>query len=88
MKKQYDDKVSVRINMKFSFDIEKEMPGGLGRTGTIKTPHGEIKTPAFVTVGTKATVKALTPEQVREAGAQAQDFAEDAARVEAERRAA
>ncbi|WP_416375685.1 tRNA guanosine(34) transglycosylase Tgt [Neomicrococcus lactis] len=42
-----------------------------GRTGVIKTPHGEIKTPAFIAVGTKASVKALTPDQVRELGAQA-----------------
>ena len=59
---------------KFSFEIEKtlddEVSGALGRTGVIHTPHGEIKTPAFVTVGTKATVKALTPEQVKATGAQ------------------
>lgn len=36
----------------------------------ISTPHGCIKTPAFVPVGTKATVKAVTPEQVRDLGAQ------------------
>ena len=30
--------------------------GFLGRTGTITTPHGEIQTPAFIAVGTKATV--------------------------------
>jgi len=35
-----------------------------GRTGTIHTPHGDIHTPAFIPVGTKATVKTLTPEQV------------------------
>ncbi len=40
------------------------------RAGAISTLHGEIKTPAFVTVGTKATVKALTPEQVKSLGAQ------------------
>lgn len=40
------------------------------RAGVISTLHGEIKTPAFVTVGTKATVKALTPEQVTSLGAQ------------------
>lgn len=34
----------------------------------MKTAHGEIHTPAFVPVGTKASVKALTPEQVRELG--------------------
>lgn len=52
-----------------SFKIEKKM-SGLGRAGVITTPHGDIKTPAFVTVGTKATVKALTPEMVRDLGAQ------------------
>ncbi|MFZ2831763.1 MAG: tRNA guanosine(34) transglycosylase Tgt [Minisyncoccia bacterium] len=51
------------------FKIQKKMLG-LGRAGTITTPHGEIKTPAFVTVGTKATVKALTPEMVADLGAQ------------------
>ena len=38
--------------------------------GVLKTSHGEILTPAFVAVGTKATVKSLNPEQVREAGVQ------------------
>ncbi len=53
-----------------SFEIHKELLGKLGRVGTIHTPHGDIQTPAFVTVGTKGTVKALTPEQVAGAGAQ------------------
>lgn len=52
------------------FTIEKKLEGKLGRAGEISTPHGVIKTPAFVTVGTKATVKALTPEMVRDLGAQ------------------
>lgn len=43
----------------------------LGRTGTIHTPHGDIHTPAFIPVGTRATVKTLTPEQIRSTGAQA-----------------
>ncbi len=51
---------------KFSFEIQKELPNTLGRVGTIHTPHGEILTPAFVTVGTKGTVKSLTPEQIKE----------------------
>lgn len=42
-----------------------------GRAGIISTPHGDIHTPAFIPVGTKATVKTLTPEQVRSTGAQA-----------------
>lgn len=45
------------------FDIEKRA-GALARAGIIRTPHGDIKTPAFVPVGTKATVKALMPQQV------------------------
>lgn len=53
-----------------SFSIQKKIEGHLGRAGTLKTPHGEIETPAFVTVGTKGTVKALTPEQVKSTGAQ------------------
>ncbi len=53
-----------------SFKVEKKMPNALGRAGILTTPHGVIHTPAFVTVGTKATVKALTPEQVKELGAQ------------------
>lgn len=42
-----------------------------GRTGTITTPHGTIATPAFVPVGTQATVKAVLPEAMKELGAQA-----------------
>ncbi|MEA5154029.1 tRNA guanosine(34) transglycosylase Tgt [Raineyella sp.] len=47
------------------------MDNGRGRTGVISTPHGQIRTPAFVAVGTKATVKAVTPGQVEQLGAQA-----------------
>ncbi|WP_287904486.1 tRNA guanosine(34) transglycosylase Tgt [Arthrobacter sp.] len=46
-------------------------PGKQGRTGTIRTPHGEIQTPAFIAVGTKATVKAVLPESMKDLGAQA-----------------
>ncbi|WP_227712800.1 tRNA guanosine(34) transglycosylase Tgt [Nanchangia anserum] len=44
---------------------------GLGRTGEITTPHGVIATPAFIPVGTKATLKSLLPESLAQAGAQA-----------------
>ncbi len=47
------------------------MPDGRGRSGVIRTPHGEIRTPAFIAVGTKASVKAVLPETMRELGAQA-----------------
>jgi len=43
----------------------------LGRTGTISTPHGQIQTPAFIPVGTLATVKAVLPESMDDLGAQA-----------------
>ncbi len=48
-----------------------ELPGRLGRTGVIRTPHGEIRTPAFIAVGTQATVKAVLPETMKQVGAQA-----------------
>lgn len=44
---------------------------GAARAGVIRTPHGEIRTPAFIPVGTKGTVKAVLPETVRQLGAQA-----------------
>ena len=52
------------------FTIQKKLEGTLGRVGELETKHGVIKTPAFVTVGTKATVKALNPDQVKAVGAQ------------------
>lgn len=56
----------------FHFQIEHSLGDPrFARAGTITTPHGEIQTPAFIPVGTKATVKALTPEQLEATGAQA-----------------
>jgi queuine tRNA-ribosyltransferase len=43
---------------------------GAARRGRLETPHGLVETPVFMPVGTQAAVKGLTPEQVREAGAQ------------------
>lgn len=51
------------------FDVEKR--NGLARVGVIHTPHGDIKTPAFVGAATRATVKALTMKNMRELGSQA-----------------
>ncbi|MFV0428211.1 MAG: tRNA guanosine(34) transglycosylase Tgt [Arachnia sp.] len=56
--------------MSFGFDVATRLDGG-GRTGTIYTPHGDIRTPAFIPVGTKATVKGVLPEAMAELGAQA-----------------
>ena len=51
----------------FSFDLKAV--DGQARLGEISLPRGEIRTPAFMPVGTAATVKAMYPEQVRETGA-------------------
>ena len=55
----------------FGFTPGTSLGNDLGRTGVIHTPHGDIRTPAFVAVGTKATVKAVLPENVAGLGAQA-----------------
>ena len=55
----------------FSFDITHRFGDTLARTGVIHTPHGDIKTPAFIVVGTKANVKAVVPEMVEAVGGQA-----------------
>ncbi|MFD6155719.1 tRNA guanosine(34) transglycosylase Tgt [Nocardia sp. NPDC060256] len=55
----------------FSFTVGNRLDGRHGRSGVINTPHGSIATPAFIPVGTKATVKAVLPETMKEIGAQA-----------------
>ena len=52
---------------KFSFQLHAR--SGKARAGTIHTPRGEIRTPAFMPVGTAATVKAMLPSSVRQTGA-------------------
>jgi len=54
-----------------AFTVGTRLPSAQGRTGTLLTPHGTINTPAFIAVGTKATVKAVLPESVSDLGAQA-----------------
>ena len=54
----------------FSFTIDAECPGTRARAGTIHTPHGSIRTPIFMPVGTQATVKSVSPEELRAVGAQ------------------
>jgi queuine tRNA-ribosyltransferase len=53
------------------FSVGTQLEDSLGRTGTITTPHGDIRTPAFIPVGTRATVKSVLPEAMAELGAQA-----------------
>ncbi|MCC3860105.1 tRNA guanosine(34) transglycosylase Tgt [Pseudemcibacter aquimaris] len=52
-----------------TFNMEIHETDGNARTGVINTVRGEIRTPAFMPVGTAATVKAMKPETVRETGA-------------------
>lgn len=53
------------------FEIKQKIAGSLGRAGVIKTAHGEIKTPAFMVVGTRGEVRCLSFEDLRSVGAQA-----------------
>ena len=55
----------------FSYEITHAAETGLARAGVISTPHGQIQTPAFIPVGTKANVKTVLPEAMEELGAQA-----------------
>ncbi|KKU83831.1 MAG: Queuine tRNA-ribosyltransferase [Microgenomates group bacterium GW2011_GWA2_47_8] len=54
----------------FRFQIIKQDKKTKARAGEIRTPHGVIKTPAFVPVGTQATVKSLTPQETKDIGTQ------------------
>ena len=51
------------------FQFQVNATDGRARTGVISTPRGEVRTPAFMPVGTAATVKAMLPESVRATGA-------------------
>jgi queuine tRNA-ribosyltransferase len=52
------------------FKVEATCPWSGARAGTIHTPHGSIKTPAFMPIATRAVVKTLTAEQVKSTGAE------------------
>ncbi len=57
-------------NEYFSFKVTGKSSECFARTGIFNTPHGKIETPIFMPVGTRASVKGLAPEEVKEAGAQ------------------
>ncbi|GHV49070.1 hypothetical protein FACS1894204_13570 [Synergistales bacterium] len=54
------------MNNPFSFKIDAVCASTGARAGTLVTPHGEIKTPVFMPVGTQATVKAMSPDELME----------------------
>jgi queuine tRNA-ribosyltransferase len=51
------------------FEFTLNAQAGRARAGVLNTPHGSLQTPVFAPVGTQATVKTLTPEQLKELGA-------------------
>lgn len=51
-----------------SFSVKCRCPGCAARLGVLSTPHGEVETPLFMPVGTQATVKTLTPDNLYEIG--------------------
>ena len=53
--------------MTVSFELTAR--DGAARTGVIRTTRGDVRTPAFMPVGTAATVKAMMPDSVRQTGA-------------------
>ena len=55
--------------MKIEYNLIKQEKNTKARLGTIKTNYGTVETPMFMPVGTKATVKGLSPEEVKETGA-------------------
>jgi len=54
--------------MPFAFQLEAQDPNTAARSGRITTAHGEVRTPAFMPVGTVGSVKTLTPDELRAAG--------------------
>lgn len=55
--------------MSFTYEVVKVCKQTGARVGRYTTPHGVIETPVFMPVGTQATVKSLTPDELKEAGA-------------------
>lgn len=56
--------------MAIKYDLIKKSSQTNARAGIIHTPHGDIETPVFMPVGTRATVKTMTPEELKEIGAE------------------
>ncbi len=56
--------------MSFEFTVQSKCSATSARAGVLNTPHGPVETPVFMPVGTKATVKAMTPEELKQVGAQ------------------
>jgi len=57
-------------SLSFRFSIARESDRSRGRLGILHTPHGIVRTPVFMPVGTQGAVKCVSPDQVEEAGAE------------------
>ena len=57
-------------NKNFSYEVKQKSSNTFGRIGVLHTPHGDIETPVFMPVGTRATVKAVEPRELEEVNAQ------------------
>jgi queuine tRNA-ribosyltransferase len=55
-------------SMSISYEILFESKENAARVGRLQTPHGEVETPIFMPVGTQATIKSLTPEELQDLG--------------------
>lgn len=58
------------MTLVITYELQKTCPHTGARAGLLHTPHGTFKTPMFMPVGTQATVKTMTPEELKEMGAQ------------------
>ncbi|MCE5211412.1 MAG: tRNA guanosine(34) transglycosylase Tgt [Deltaproteobacteria bacterium] len=56
--------------MPFQFNLNKQDAGTSARLGEMITPHGVVRTPAFMPVGTQGTVKSMLPEEIKNCGAE------------------
>ncbi len=61
---------SSKVTDPVTFTVNKKLNTGLGRSGVLVTPHGNINTPAFLPVGTKATLKAIDQKHFSDLGLQ------------------
>lgn len=60
--------LATRTTRPVAFETLARDTGSAARVGRLRTPHGDVETPVFMPVGTQATVKGLTPDQVRATG--------------------
>lgn len=63
------DVYGVMLITAVRFRVEKRSENTMARAGVLLTPHGEVPTPVFMPVGTQASVKTVSPEELREIGA-------------------